>query len=151
MGVEMSIEGIAKFTDELELIQRKMPDKAIVVIDRQANRIVREYRKMVKPIRRTGNLSRRMRPKKAHPDGHDWVGGVKSYAPHFHLVEYGHRMVPRGASGQRKKKSEKEIQRQSKKFVRGKYYLKKSCGLSERLFTKDIDKMIEEGMDVLSR
>lgn len=151
MGVEMSIQGISEFTDQLDTVQRKLPDKAITVIDRQANRIVREYRRMVKPARRTGNLSRRIKSKKAQPDGHDWVGGVKSYAPHFHLVEYGHRFVPRGQGRKSKSKTDAGPKGSPRQWVRGRYYLKKSCGMTERLFTKDIDKMIQEGMDALLR
>lgn len=158
MAVEISIEGMTEFTDRLETVQKKLPDLAINTIDKHSRRITREYRKKIKPIRRTGNLSKGMRTMKAQPESGDWVGGVKSYAPHFHLVEYGHRVVP--VKGRKKSSGNvvvrgvgKDGGRSSGKttFVPGRYYLKKTLGMSERLLSRDIEKMLKEGMDVLSQ
>lgn len=154
MALEMSIQGIGEFTDKVNLVSKKLPDMAITTIDRQSNRVVREYRKRVKPVKRTGNLSRGMRRMKAKPEKGDWVGGVKSYAPHFHLVEYGHKVVPIKS---RKKSSKESIGTSEKRkapgnatIVPGRYYLKKSLGSSESLFRKDVKDMVEKGMSALS-
>lgn len=153
MAVTVSIQGITEFTEDLERVQRSLPDKAINTIDRHSRRVVREYRKRIKPIRKTGNLSRGMRSMKAQPEGNDWVGGNKSYAPHFHLLEYGHKVVPikgrsKGwSSGTAKKDG--YARPGNTAYVKGRYDLKKTLGMTERLFHKDVDKMIQEGLEVL--
>lgn len=154
MALEMSIQGIGEFTEKIDRVSAELPDMAITVIDRQSNRIRREYRKRVRPVRITGNLSRRMRSMKAYPEGKDWVGGVKSYAPHFHLVEYGHRVVP--IKSRRVKpvnadaKPDNSPRPGGTTYVRGRYYLKKSAGASERLFYRDVQNVVKEGMDMLT-
>lgn len=156
MAVEISIEGLGEFTDRLETVQKKLPDMAINTIDKHSRRITREYRKKIKPIKRTGNLSKGMRTMKAQPESGDWVGGVKSFAPHFHLVEYGHKVVPiksrsKGSPADGlKKKGEKYRKNGNATYVPGRYYLRKTLGTSERLFRKDVEEMIEKSMDILS-
>lgn len=156
MAVEISIEGLGEFTNKIKLIQKKLPDKSINTIDKHSRRVTREYKKRVKSIKNTGNLSKGMRAMETMPESGDWVGGVKSFAPHFHLIEYGHKVVPIKSRGENKqgnglkKKDKKGRKNGGATHVPGRYYLRKSLGASEKLFRKDVEKMLEESMDILS-
>ena len=137
MGYDgVSIEGLTEYADKLKRVEKEMPDLLIKCIDRNSRRIKKKYKSMI-PTNGTGNLAKGMKVVKAVPQHGTWEGGLKNdsrKAPHFHLVEKGHKLV----------KGKKIIGK-----VNGKYYLKKAYMMNESAIKRDVKRTIKKGMRVI--
>lgn len=101
MGKDM--EGVDEFIRKVNTIQQRAPGRIIDELERESRSIVRMYRKRIAPHKLSGNLSKGTRAQKGASirktaEGKDYVNNVYTTekAPHFHLFEEGHKVVPRG-------------------------------------------------------
>lgn len=102
-----------EFIDRLQTVQKNFPDDVETVLNRGANRMVRAL-KTNSPDSgndHKGKLNKSWK-KKIEGYGKDIHANIYSTAPHFHLVDRGHKIVD-------KKGHEKG-------FVQGKHFLQKT-------------------------
>lgn len=102
-----------EFIGRLETVQKNFPDDVEIVLNRGANRMVRAL-KTNSPDSgndHKGKLNKRWK-KKIEGYGKDIHANIYSTAPHFHLVDRGHKIMD-------KKGHEKG-------FVQGKHFLQKT-------------------------
>lgn len=101
MGKDM--EGVDEFIRKVNTIQQRAPGRIIDELERESRSIVRMYRKRIAPHKLSGNLTRGTQAQKGATiikmaKGKDYSNSVyrTKRAPHFHLFEEGHKVVPRG-------------------------------------------------------
>lgn len=101
MGKDM--EGVDEFVRKVNAIQQRAPGHIIDELERESRSIVRMYRKRIAPHKLSGNLSKGIRAQKGATvmkmlEGKDYSNSIyrTKKAPHFHLFEEGHKVVPRG-------------------------------------------------------
>ena len=97
------VEGVDEFVRKVNAIQQRAPGRIIDELERESRSIVRMYRKRIAPHKLSGNLAKGTKAQKGATIRK--IAGVKDYsnsvyrtekAPHFHLFEEGHKVVPRG-------------------------------------------------------
>lgn len=96
-------EGVDEFIRKVNAIQQRAPGRIIDELERESRSIVRMYRKRIAPHKLSGNLSKGIRAQKGATvmkmlEGKDYSNSIyrTKKAPHFHLFEEGHKVVPRG-------------------------------------------------------
>lgn len=97
------VEGVDEFVRKVNTIQQRAPGRIIDELERESRSIVRMYRNRIAPHKLSGNLSKGTRAQKGAnvrktTEGKDYTNNVYTTgkAPHFHLFEEGHKVVPRG-------------------------------------------------------
>ena len=88
---EFKIEGVEEFGKKLKTIEKKAPDRIIRELDRQGNKLRRAVRANT-PVK-TGKLRKGYRLTQVEKIRGGYQKGLYNSAPHFHLVEKGHRKV----------------------------------------------------------
>lgn len=101
MGKDM--EGVDEFVRKVNIIQQRAPGRIIDELERESRSIVRMYHRRIAPHKLSGNLSKGTRAQKGATvmkmlEGKDYSNSIyrTKKAPHFHLFEEGHKVVPRG-------------------------------------------------------
>ncbi len=96
-------EGVDEFVRKVNAIQQRAPGRIIDELERESRSIVRMYRKRIAPHKLSGNLARGTQAQKGATvmktlEGKDYSNSIyrTKRAPHFHLFEEGHKVVPRG-------------------------------------------------------
>lgn len=109
----MSRRSFEEFIGRLELIQREFPDDSEIVLKRSADRMIRALKENSPDSgsEHKGKLNKSWR-KEIEGYGKNIHANIYSTAPHFHLVDRGHKIVD-------KKGNEKG-------FVQGKHFLQKT-------------------------
>lgn len=78
--------------DKIGAIERRAPDKILKAMDKEGNSLRRKLRDAT-PVGPTGNLKKRWKADRAYKEYGTYVKKIRSKAPHYHLVERGHRLV----------------------------------------------------------
>lgn len=114
----MSRRSFEEFIGRLELIQREFPDDSEIVLKRSANRVIRVLKENSPDSgsEHKGKLNKSWR-KEIEGYGKNIHANIYSTAPHFHLVDRGHKIID-------KKGNEKG-------FVQGKHFLQKTIDEQE--------------------
>ncbi len=88
------LEGVEEFREKLRLIEKKAPDRILNKLDDEGKKLRKQARANTPKI--TGNLRKgyKLLPVEKVVDGYQ--KGMTNKAPHFHLVEKGHRKVTPG-------------------------------------------------------
>lgn len=109
----MSRRSFEEFIRRLELVQREFPDDSEIVLKRSADRMIRALKENSPDSgsEHKGKLNKSWR-KEIEGYGKNIHANIYSTAPHFHLVDRGHKIVD-------KKGNEKG-------FVQGKHFLQKT-------------------------
>lgn len=109
----MSRRNFEEFIGRLELVQREFPDDSEIVLKRSADRMIRALKENSPDSgsEHKGKLNKSWR-KEIEGYGKNIHANIYSTAPHFHLVDRGHKIVD-------KKDNEKG-------FVQGKHFLQKT-------------------------
>lgn len=101
MGKDM--EGVDEFVRKVNTIQQRAPGRIIDELERESRSIVRMYHKRIAPHKLSGNLAKGTRAQKGATvmkmlESKDYSNSIyrTKRAPHFHLFEEGHKVVPRG-------------------------------------------------------
>lgn len=132
------------FTEKIKLASKKSPSK----IYKGMNKIGRDLKKDLKeatPIGKNDNpgkkrLRSRWRLHKAKREYNTYEVKIKSKAPHYHLVERGHRQLsPYTRNGVRLKDGGRNLGK-----VEGKFFAKKALDQAEPRVTKEIEKLIDD-------
>ncbi len=85
------VDGLEEFEEKLKLIERRAPDRILDELDRQGNKLRRAARANT-PVK-TGKLRKGYRLTQVEKIRGGYQKGLYNSAPHFHLVEKGHRKV----------------------------------------------------------
>lgn len=114
----MSRRSFEEFIGRLELVQREFPDDSEIVLKRSADRMIRALKENSPDSgsEHKGKLNKSWR-KEIEGYGKNIHANIYSTAPHFHLVDRGHKIVD-------KKGNEKG-------FVQGKHFLQKTIDEQE--------------------
>ena len=132
---EFKIEGVEEFEKKLKTIEKKAPDRIIRELDRQGNKLRRAARANT-PVK-TGKLRKGYRLTQVEKIRGGYQKGLYNSAPHFHLVEKGHRKVS---------KSGKELG-----WTEGKFYLERTVKEMEEPITQELENWLDELFRELSR
>lgn len=114
----MSRRSFEEFIGRLELVQREFPDDSEIVLKRSADRMIRALKENSPDSgsEHKGKLNKSWR-KEIEGYGKNIHANIYSTAPHFHLVDRGHKIID-------KKGNEKG-------FVQGKHFLQKTIDEQE--------------------
>jgi len=99
---DIDMKGLNRFTKELDALERNFPKQAKQLMMRSGSKartiIARKARQLVK--KHTGYYLRSIRRGKVWADNAtgEYKVRVYTYAPHAHLIEYGHRVVGKDGS-----------------------------------------------------
>lgn len=78
--------------DKITAIERRAPDRILNAMDKEGKALRRELRDAT-PVGPTGNLKKRWKADRAYKEYGTYVKKIRSTAPHYHLVERGHKIV----------------------------------------------------------
>lgn len=138
-------EDFFKLKNGMDKLQKEAPGKAIEVLDKAGNKVRREVKKAT-PVGKTKKPNNKRLKNKWKLDPTIKENGVytkklRSNAPHFHLVERGHKVVPRKI---RKGRKANRVQlKKGKSYVSGTYFFDKAMDSLE----PEIYNMYEELID----
>lgn len=151
------VEGVDEFVRKVNTIQQRAPGRIIDELERESRSIVRMYRKRIAPHKLSGNLSKGTKAQKGATvrktsEGKDYSNSIyrTKRAPHFHLFEEGHKVVPRGDGrgvyGMKKKA--KPYKRYPSKggitVVNGQHIFKNMMRAEEPKLQKKREKMVDK-------
>lgn len=90
--------GMDEFIDAVDTIQREAPGRLVKELRREARQVVNSYKKRVKPHAINHNLEKAIEFRKndVYIQNGEYEAEIYSNsrkAPHFHLVEYGHKQT----------------------------------------------------------
>lgn len=125
---EFRLEGAEGFREKLGLIKRKAPDRIMDKLDDTGKEFVKRARANTPKV--SGNLRKGYMALPVEKIAGGYQKGITNKAPHFHLVERGHRKVSR--TGQ-------EIG-----WTEGKFYLERTVKENEEEIAEDLDKWLDE-------
>lgn len=138
--------GFAELQKQFERCEKKYNDKSdamLMALGRQAAKKVRQS-----TPKQSGYLKKswRMKSVKEYKYGTVKVVRIQSTAPHAHLIEFGHNVVPRGRTRGRSKYVKKPTQRSavSTRFVEGRHPLKKAMDEVKGRFGGDMKRLVDE-------
>lgn len=139
---------LTEFEKELlDIAQRDMPKESKKFMNKQG----RNLKKRTVVIARmntgekTGNYIKSIKKGKVYNKDGALCVRAYSYAPHAHLIEYGHRQVVNPSSGGKIKKGKgigKEVG-----FVRGRYVFEDAAGTYEPEFYAETQRFIDDILD----
>lgn len=146
-----------EFLNAVDTIQRKAPGRMIEEIERESKQVANLYKRRIRQVKLSGNLSRGTKAQKGvtlrdlAQQRKDYASSVyrTQKAPHFHLFEDGHRVVPRGKGKgvYGKKKNPKPYRRYPSKgglsFVQGRHEFKRMIDQEEPRLQKRRERMVE--------
>lgn len=132
-----------EFLDALDVVQKKAPGRMIEEVEREGRQVANLYKRRIRPHKLSGNLSKGTKAQKGvsmrvlSQQRKDYANSVyrTEKAPHFHLFEDGHRVVPRGKG--------KGIYGQKKRAKPYKRYPDKG-GLGKVKGKHEFDRMIDQ-------
>lgn len=96
------LDGMDAYLKKLDMIQKKAPGRLIEHLDKEGRKVVSEYRKTVRqnayenPNKQKGHLRTGMKTTFTEKKNGNYEKGIyndSKKAPHYHLVEYGHKLV----------------------------------------------------------
>lgn len=136
-GIEVT--GLEELREDLEKAIKLYPDKAQETLEKNGKqfktRVVKLTRSTVK--KRTGNLIKGYKVLPVEGYGVHMEVKFCATAPHFHLIEHGHRLLANGYNGKYRKEMKKE-------FVPGYQIVKKTREEYKEILPKEFEKMIDE-------
>lgn len=130
---ELNLSGLNELSEDLKDAVKQYPDKAQITLEKNG----RKFKKSVKAKTPDSGISHEMKLKNGYK-----ASKVKGYgmnmlveitvekAPHFHLVEYGHKLIS---------KKGQEIG-----WVAGKHMMEETRKEYEEILPKELKKMAEE-------
>lgn len=118
--------------DKIKAIEHRAPDKILNRMDKEGNALRRELRDAT-PEGPTGNLKKGWKTERANNEYGTYVKKINSEAPHYHLVERGHRLTDHTGT--------KQIG-----VVKGKFFAKKVLDDYEPGMNARYESMIDEIM-----
>jgi len=136
MMTEIKFIGIEEFQEKLQLIERKAPDRILDKLD-EVGKELRKQAMNNTPKGKTGNLRKGYKLLPVEKIKGGYQKGMTNTAPHFHLVEKGHRKVS---------KSGKELG-----WTEGKFYLERTVKEMEEPITQELENWLDELFRELSR
>ncbi len=128
----MTVTGIDELQRNLELAVRKYPDYAEKSLKKMGNRLKREVVKETRAVvkEHTHKLVKGYKVSRVQGYGMGMYVDFSGTAPHFHLIENGHRIV--GPSGE------------EKGFVPGKHMVAKVAASYDGIMEKQLEKMTDQ-------
>lgn len=125
---DFKIDGLEEFQNKLKTIERKAPDRIINKLNQQGNRLRRETRKNTPED--TGKLKKSYKLTPVEKVGRGYEKGMRSNAPHFHLVERGYWLTSK--SGQKIR------------WIEGKFMVEKTVNQMEGPIMSSLDKWLSD-------
>lgn len=137
-----------KLQDDLKRLERDAPGKVIEVLD-QAGKIVRKEVKANTPVGTTKKtnskkLKNRWKLDPTVKEDGAYTKKLRSTAPHFHLVERGHKVVPRRVTKGRK--ANRVQLKSGKSYVAGTSFFEKTMDRIEPNIYDLYDQLLEKIM-----
>lgn len=137
-----------KLQDDLKRLEKSAPGKVIEALDK-AGKEVRKEVKANTPVGTTKKVNgKRLKNRwKLDPtikENGAYTKKLRSTAPHFHLVERGHKVVPRRVTKGRKANRVKL--KSSKSYVPGTYFFEKTMDRLEPNIYEMYDELLEKAM-----
>ena len=140
---------------KLKLADKKAPHKIYNKMDEMGKRIIQDVKKVTPEDKRKIIGGKRKPPRKrlknrwrqsgtSRSFGGDYTNYIMSTAPHFHLVERGHKVVPRRARFTGTKRQYRVKLRQGKRFVEGQFFFAFAMGQVENRIWNDFDNLLDE-------
>mgnify|MGYP001002058484 FL=1 len=126
---DVKIEGVEEFQEKLKLIEKKAPDRILDKLDEEGKKLRKQAMNNTKKGK-TGNLRKGYKLLPVEKIKGGYQKGMTNTAPHFHLVEKGHRKVS---------KSGKELG-----WTEGKFYLDRTVKEMEEPITEDLKDWLDE-------
>ena len=152
--MDNQVEGLDDYLKKLDMVQKKAPARIMDELDKEAKTIVRSYRKMIKvnaqenPKKKRNHLRNGMKYTETEKKQGEYEKGVfndSKKAPHYHLVEHGHKLV----KGKRGRKGEPSQQRVIGQVKGKKYFFKTFTTLIPKI-EKDREKLLNKAFKELS-
>lgn len=132
------------FTEKVKLASKKSPSKIYKGMDKIGRKLRKELKdatpvsKVNKPAKK--RLKARWRLSKTEREYNTYETKIRSTAPHYHLVERGHRLVsPYTRKGAKLKDGGKNLGK-----VEGQYFAKRVLDQAEPRVDKEIEKLFDE-------
>lgn len=125
---EFKLEGLDEFQEKLRLIEKRAPDRILYKLDDAGKELRKQARANTPKI--TGNLRKGYKLLPVEKIAGGYQKGMTNKAPHFHLVEKGHRKVTPGG---------REIG-----WTPGKFYLEQTVKEMEEPITEDLREWMDE-------
>jgi hypothetical protein len=88
---DFKVEGIEEFQEKLRLVERRAPDRILDKLDEEGKKLRVATRNNTPKV--TGKLRKSYRLTEVEKIQGGYQKGLYNKAPHFHLVEKGHRKV----------------------------------------------------------
>lgn len=132
---DLKLDGVKEFHEKLRTIERKAPDRILDKLDDEGKKLRKRARDNTPKI--TGNLRKRYKLLPVEKLRGGYQKGMTNTAPHFHLVEKGHRKVTPGG---------KEIG-----WTEGKFYLERTVKEMEDEVNKELENWLDELYEELSK
>ena len=126
---DVKIEGVEEFQEKLKTVEEKAPDRIIDELDEEGKKLRKQAMNNTKKGK-TGNLRKGYKLLPVEKIKGGYQKGMTNTAPHFHLVEKGHRKVS---------KSGKELG-----WTEGKFYLDRTVKEMEEPITEDLKDWLDE-------
>lgn len=133
---------------KLNEAEKRAPDKVLKRFNRLGNRVKKEL-VQVTPVgskKRKKRLKGKWRAEKATVERGEYVKKIRNTASYYHLVERGHRVVPRRATSKTDRRRQYRVTHRTggKKFVEGRFFTKKKLEELEPTIHREYDKLLDE-------
>lgn len=135
--ISMSLEGLEELIESLENLSKKYPDRAGELLQKNAKMLRKEVVKNVKEDTKSkGKTKKSLSKESSYAISQVQGYGEKQYveisakAPHFHLVEHGHKLVSHSG--------------ETIGFVQGKHMMSNAVKKSEQNIPSMVEGMIAE-------
>jgi hypothetical protein len=137
---DFKIEGLEEFQEKLKTIERKAPDRIIDKLDDEGKELRNNIRKNM--AKETGSLRKGVKLLPVEKVRGGWQKPVVNEAPHYHLVEHGHRMVVGGAleDGKRNRGGTGRVVG----WVPGRFYLERTVKEQEEPIMEELENWLED-------
>ncbi len=126
---DFKIEGLGEFQEKLKTIEKKAPDRILDKLDEVGKELRKQAMNNTKKGK-TGNLRKGYKLLPVEKIKGGYQKGMTNTAPHFHLVEKGHRKVS---------KSGKELG-----WTEGKFYLERTVKEMEEPIMEELQEWLDE-------
>lgn len=146
-GAEFKIdEDLINFGEKLERADKNAPGKIYDGLNKMGNDLKKELKantpigppKKREPSKK--KMVNRWRKSQASREFGNYTVKIRSTAPHFHLVERGHKIIPRGG----KKSKKPSYKRKAKGYVKGQHFAKKILDKRELDIYQEFDDLLDE-------
>lgn len=128
---QMTVAGLDELTDDLKRAVSSYPDMAEKSLKKMGNKLKRETIKYTKSVvkEHTGRLVKGYKVGRVKGYGTNMSVDFSGTAPHFHLVENGHRLVAPGG--------------EEKGFVQGKHMIATTAASFDGVMQGEMEKMTD--------